>query len=143
MKINFKDLFICLIITILSLFKAFAFETLKCSKTDIFFQTDSLQKDVSPQYPGGKASMYRFISKNVAYPAVAQKANIQGKVVVKFLIDKDGKISKASIIKGIGNGCDEEAIRIINAMPAWIPASRNGQPIASYYTLPIVFKLTK
>jgi TonB family protein len=101
---------------------------------------DSTVKDISPVFPGGQLKMYQFVSKNFKYPEEAKKAKINGKVIVKFLVEKDGTLSNISIVKGLGNGCDEEAIRILKAMPTWSPARRNGVPMVSYYSFPIVFK---
>jgi periplasmic protein TonB len=82
-----------------------------------------------PSYPGGEKKMIEFILTNVHYPPVALENNITGKVYVKFMVDKDGKISNTELLKGIGGGCDEEAIRILKLMPDWIPGRQNGNKV--------------
>jgi periplasmic protein TonB len=133
-----------MVLLLIGFFQSFCFANeIKNLDTPIYtFQTDSLA-ETPPAFKGGPIKMYKFINKNFVYPEAAQKAKTQGKVMLKILVESDGDIGKISVLKGIGNGCDEEAVRIIRAMPAWIPAMRNGKPLASYYTLPIVFKLKK
>ena len=82
-----------------------------------------------------------WLSMNIRYPEKAYKDNIQGKVVVKFIIGKDGKVSDPSILKGVDPELDKEALRVISEMPEWKPAESNGKAVASYYNLPISFKL--
>ncbi len=82
-----------------------------------------------------------YLAKNIHYPKYARKKNIEGRVIVKFVVDEDGSISNVEIKKGIGGGCDEEAIRVVSEMPAWIPGSQNGKLVRVYFTLPIHFKL--
>ncbi|MDP4114904.1 MAG: M56 family metallopeptidase [Bacteroidota bacterium] len=97
--------------------------------------------DQMPEYPGGQSQMYNFILKNLGYPMIAKKAGIQGKVFVEFVVNKNGKIQNAKVKTGIGGGCDEEALRVVKAMPKWIPGKHNGKNVAVKITLPIMFKL--
>lgn len=95
----------------------------------------------NPEYPGGTSAMYRFIGENLKYPSAAQRANVSGKVFVKFVVEKDGSIGDVQILKGIGFGCDEEASRVIKQMPKWKPGRQNGRDVRVYYTIPINFTL--
>lgn len=94
-----------------------------------------------PEFPGGMNSLMRYLSDNIKYPAPAQKANVQGRVFVNFVVTKDGDIADVNILKGIGFGCDEEAIRVISRMPNWTPGSQDGKPVNVRYNIPIAFEL--
>jgi len=93
------------------------------------------------QPKGGIAEFYRYVSENVKYPAQARRMNVEGKVFVEFVVGKDGKISDAYAVKGIGAGCDEEAVRIIMSAPPWNPAKQRGKPVKQRMILPITFRL--
>lgn len=86
-------------------------------------------------------AMLSFIRENLHYPAMAKEASVQGKVICQFVVDQDGRISQAKVLRGIGHGCDEEAISVIRLMPAWKPGRQNGQAVRVRYNLPIAFKL--
>jgi TonB family protein len=94
-----------------------------------------------PEFPGGVSEMYKYIGERIRYPAKAQRANVEGKVFVKFVVQKDGEIGSIDILKGIGFGCDEEAIRVIAQMPKWTPGKQNGRAVSVYFTMPISFRL--
>ena len=94
-----------------------------------------------PAFPGGEADMYKFITSNIKYPEEAKELGIQGKVFVNFVVEPDGSISGVKIMRGIGGGCDEEAIRVVKAMPKWIPGKQRGVPVRVYFNLPIKFTL--
>ncbi len=94
-----------------------------------------------PEFEGGLEAMYKYLSKNVKYPASARRMNIEGSVFVGFVVDADGKISEASIIKGISADCDKEALRVVQAMPKWRPGKQSGRPVRVKYVLPIKYKL--
>jgi TonB family protein len=94
-----------------------------------------------PEFPGGMDAMLSFIRDGIRYPAMAKEAGVQGKVICQFVIDQDGRISQVKVLRGIGYGCDEEALRVIRSMPAWKPGRQNGQPVRVQYNLPIAFKL--
>ena len=96
-----------------------------------------------PQYPGGTSELMHYLSSNLKYPIQAIEANIEGRVFLKFVVGKDGHISGVTILKGIDPGCDKEAMRVVEKMPKWIPGMQNGNPVAVYFTLPVVFKLTR
>lgn len=96
---------------------------------------------LKPQFPGGKEAMINFISQTLTYPKQAIENKIEGKVILKFIIDSLGKICCIEVIgKPIGYGLEEEAIRIVKAMPQWTPAYIDDEPVAVYYRLPITFK---
>ncbi|UBM60073.1 M56 family metallopeptidase [Marinilongibacter aquaticus] len=95
----------------------------------------------SPQFPGGLKAMYKYIADEIKYPSRAQKANISGRVFLKFVVDKDGYVTNPTVLKGIGFGCDEEAIRVVKNFPRWQPGSQNGQHVNVYFTMPITFEL--
>lgn len=90
---------------------------------------------------GGMQGLMRFLMNNIRYPEEAYKNDIQGRVIVKFVIEKDGSIADAQVIKGVDPQLDKEALRVVNAMPAWIPGKVKGEPVASCFTLPVTFKL--
>lgn len=94
-----------------------------------------------PRFEGGEEKMMQFIADTLHYPVVAQEAGIQGRVVVRFVVDKEGKVTDPTVIRGIDPSCDKEAVRIVKLMPKWTPGKQNGQNVAVYYTLPIVFRL--
>lgn len=94
-----------------------------------------------PSFPGGEKEMARFIGNNLQYPRKAQEEGIQGRVLVRFVVSKDGQISDINIIRGIDPECDKEVVRIIKAMPRWTPGYNNGKAVSVYFTLPVVFKL--
>jgi protein TonB len=96
-----------------------------------------------PSYPGGDEARIKFIQDNLQYPIVAKQNNIQGTVYVKFMVEANGTISDINILKGIGGGCDEEALRVVKIMPKWLPGSQNGKPTKIYFNMPIIFKLDK
>ena len=97
--------------------------------------------DQMPQFPGGQEMLQRYLSENIQYPAKAARLDIQGTVVISFIVEKDGLITNAKIIRGIGGGCDEEALRVILSMPAWQPALKEGKPMQAIFSLPIKFRL--
>lgn len=82
-----------------------------------------------------------YLAKAIHYPDMARAANIQGRVIISFVVNEDGSISDAKILRGIGGGCDEEALRVVNAMPHWKPGKQNGQAVKVLFTLPITFVL--
>ncbi|HNX42814.1 MAG TPA: TonB family protein [Bacteroidales bacterium] len=94
-----------------------------------------------PEFPGGVSSMNKFLKDNIRYPQIARESGITGTVFTTFVVSKTGKISDVKILRGIGGGCDEEAIRVIKAMPAWIPGKQNGRAVPVQFNLPIKFTL--
>lgn len=94
-----------------------------------------------PEFPGGQAALMQYIQSNIHYPTTAKEAGIQGKVIINFIVNKDGKITGAHIVRGIGGGCDEEALRVIRTMPAWRPGKQNGMAVNTAFNLPVTFSL--
>ena len=94
-----------------------------------------------PDFPGGEAELYRYLEKNMKFPAMARESGVTGTVYIKFVVGKDGKISNITLLRGIGAGCDEEAMRVISGMPAWKPGKQNGVTVPVWFTLPIKFTL--
>ncbi|MES2795913.1 MAG: energy transducer TonB [Bacteroidota bacterium] len=90
---------------------------------------------------GGNSEMTKFLQKNLKYPRQASNSGISGKVFLSFIVDKNGQISDVTVLKGIGFGCDEEAVRVIKAMPNWSPGKQSGRAVKSRFNLPIVFAL--
>jgi len=93
-----------------------------------------------PQFPGGEKAMLAFIKTNLKYPDSARVKGISGRVIVTFVVDSVGKIGRIKVMRGIGSGCDEEAIRVLELMPDWIPGKRQGKPVAVSYTMPFRFE---
>ena len=89
----------------------------------------------------GMAAFYKYVGDKIRYPPQARRMGIEGSVFVEFVIGKDGSLPDVRAVKGIGGGCDEEAVRIIQSAPAWNPGKQRGKPVKQRYTLPIVFKL--
>ncbi|MEZ4776685.1 MAG: TonB family protein [Bacteroidia bacterium] len=94
-----------------------------------------------PEFPGGTKALARFFNKYYRYPLEAKNNNIEGVVYVRFIVNPDGSLSNAKVVKGVGHGCDEEAIRLISLMPKWIPGEQDGTKVAVYKTIPITFRL--
>ena len=93
-----------------------------------------------PEFPGGTDGLLRYLSQNLKYPAEARKKDIEGRVLVKFVVCKDGTLCDEEVVKGIGGGCEQEVIRVVKAMPKWKPGRQGGEPVKVYYTLPVTFK---
>jgi len=94
-----------------------------------------------PAFPGGDAALLGFISKSIKYPVVAQENGVQGRVVCSFVINTDGSIVDAEIVRGIDPSLDKEALRVISAMPKWEPGRQRGKAVRVRYTMPIMFRL--
>lgn len=90
---------------------------------------------------GGMAAFYKYVSEKIKYPAQARRMGVEGRVFVEFVIDKDGSITDVKSVKGIGAGCDEEAVRILREAPKWTPGKQRGKPVKQRMVLPIIFKL--
>ena len=93
------------------------------------------------EFPGGYQKMMEFIVSNIKYPDIARKEHIEGKVFVNFVIRQDGSITDVRVLKGIGFGCDEEAMRVVKMMPKWKPGRQRNKPVNMYFNLPINFTL--
>ncbi|MFN0048440.1 MAG: energy transducer TonB, partial [Cytophagales bacterium] len=94
-----------------------------------------------PEFAGGTLAMQKFIASNIKYPRVASQQGLEGRVIVTFVINGQGEVTNAEVVKGIGGGCDEEAIRVIKMLPKWKPGKQNGRPVSVKFTVPIKFAL--
>ena len=93
------------------------------------------------EFPGGQAALMKWLSNNIRYPESAQQNDIQGRVIVRFVVEKDGSIGAANIVKGVDKDLDREALRVVKKMPHWQPGKNNGVAVRSYFNLPVTFKL--
>jgi TonB family protein len=107
------------------------------SKEDTVYQI----VDEMPQFPGGENALMEYVSKNVVYPEEAKEKEIQGRVFISFVVEKDGSIGEVKVLRGIGGGCDEESVRVISDMPRWKPGKQKGKAVRVSYQIPIMFKL--
>jgi len=98
-----------------------------------------LAVDKNPEFPGGLEKFFNFLARTIHYPADARQDNIQGKVIINFIVEKDGTLNDFKVVRGIGHGCDEAAMKAIQLSSPWIPAMKNGKPVRASYTLPISF----
>ena len=94
-----------------------------------------------PAFPGGEAKLMEYVAKNVKYPQIARETGVQGRVYVNFVVEPDGSVSNVSVLRGIGGGCDEEAIRVVKSMPKWKPGKQRGVAVRTQFHLPIKFNL--
>lgn len=94
-----------------------------------------------PQFPGGPSALFEYLSKNIQYSKAAKKNGIQGRVLVSFIVEKDGSISNAKVEKSVEPSLDEEALRVVTVMPKWVSGKQNGVPVRVKYTVPVTFRL--
>jgi len=94
-----------------------------------------------PEFPGGEEARILYLKENLRYPSIPRQTGIQGKVHVTFVVEKDGSISNIELLRGIGGGCDEEAMRVVGNMPNWKPGKQNGHPVRVRLNMRIVFNL--
>ena len=94
-----------------------------------------------PSPPGGLEGFYKYVFKEIKYPNLALRSNVEGKVFVQFVVEKDGTLTNFIVARGIGAGCDEEAVRVLQAAPKWNPGKQRGKPVRVKMILPITFKL--
>ncbi len=95
-----------------------------------------------PEFPGGIQAFYKFVSDKIKYPSQAKRMGIEGRVFVQFVVDKDGTVTNVEAVKGIGAGCDEEAVRVMKSVPRFKPGKQRGRPVRVRMVLPIMFKLS-
>jgi protein TonB len=94
-----------------------------------------------PAFPGGDEARIRYLNENIKYPQMARESGIQGRVFVTFVVEKDGNVTDVRVLRGIGGGCDEEAVRVIKNMPSWNPGKQRGKAVRVQFNMPILFKL--
>jgi protein TonB len=106
------------------------------SKKEVFTIVEEM-----PAFPGGEAERNKFLAENIQYPQQATENGIQGTVYVSFVVDSKGNVTDVKILRGIGGGCDEEALRVVRMMPKWHPGKQNGKNVRVLFNMPIYFKL--
>ena len=94
-----------------------------------------------PQFPGGEDALRKYLASHVNYPPMAAENNVQGKVVVQFVVEKDGKVGEVKVVRSVDKDLDREAVRVCKSLPKFTPGRQNGQPVRVWYTLPVQFKL--
>lgn len=97
--------------------------------------------ETMPEFKGGMNALLQYLSANIKYPKTAEKAGKHGRVVVQFVVNKDGSITDAKVVRAVDPELDEEALRVVNAMPKWKPGMQDGKPVRVKYTVPIMFRL--
>jgi protein TonB len=94
-----------------------------------------------PEFQGGASEMYKYLAKNIKYPPAASRANVSGRVFLSFVVNVDGSIQDVQVLKGLGFGCDEEAMRVVKSMPNWKPGKQSGRAVRVKFNLPVSFQL--
>lgn len=105
-------------------------------EAQIFMVVESM-----PAFPGGEPALYKYLAENIKYPQMAKESGIQGRVFVTFVVERDGSVTDVRVLRGIGGGCDEEAIRVVKNMPKWTPGKQRGKSVRVQYNLPVKFTL--
>jgi len=119
-------------------------EPLENSNTEARYEGklyDLASVELAPEFQGGQTALGRYLGSRLRYPAGARQNKIQGKVYIGFIVEKNGSLADFKVVRGIGAGCDEEAIRVLKSSPAWRPGMANGKPVRTSYVLPITFML--
>lgn len=97
--------------------------------------------EIMPEFPGGMAALMKYLGANIKYPTISQEMGSMGRVIVQFVVDKDGTITNPTVARGVDAYLDKEAIRVISSMPKWKPGVQNGKKVRVKYTVPVVFRL--
>ena len=105
-------------------------------KEEIFRSVEQM-----PQFPGGEAALMKYLSSHINYPPMAAENNVQGKVILQFVVEKDGRVGEVKVARSVDKDLDKEAIRVVKSLPKFTPGRQNGQPVRVWYTLPVTFKL--
>lgn len=116
---------------------SFMTSTAQTKKNDMVFDV----VEVMPQFPGGQIAMLQYLMKNIKYPEQAMKEGIQGRVTVRFIVEKDGSISDVKPVLSVHPLLNKEAVRVVESMPKWSPGKHNGKPVRVRFNLPVMFKL--
>ena len=98
--------------------------------------------EAMPEFPGGTAELMKWLQKNIKYPSIAAENGVQGRVIVQFVVNKDGAIVDPVVLLSVDPYLDKEAIRVVKSMPKWKPGEQRGKPVRVKFTLPVMFKLT-
>ena len=115
-------------------------KSLKKDSNDVVF---ACPIEIMAQYQEGNAALMKFISDNLIWPEILNGSCIEGRVIVKFVVTETGELTDIKVVRSLEKHLDEEAVRVIKLMPKWIPAEINGRKISSYYTVPVLFKITR
>lgn len=115
-------------------------KSLEKNSNDVIFACPT---EVMAQYPEGNAALMKFINDNLIWPEILNESCIEGRVIVKFVVTETGELTDIKVVRSLEKHLDEEAVRVIKLMPKWIPAEINGRKISSYYTVPVLFKITR
>jgi len=94
-----------------------------------------------PTFPGAEAGFNKFLVQNIRYPKIARDNNVQGRVIIGFVVERDGTLTDIKVVRGIGGGCDEESLRVMSLSPKWNPGLNHGKPVRVQYSIPIAFAL--
>ena len=132
-----KNVSLKVALMMLVLLFSFMTSTAQTKKNDMVFDV----VEVMPQYPGGQIAMMKYIMENIKYPKQAMKERIQGRVTVRFIVEKDGSISNVRPIHSVHTLLDKEAVRVVKSMPKWSPGKQHGKPVRVQLIVPIMFKL--
>ena len=127
----------------MALMALFGLTTVSAQKTVVAQKNQQVFDVVEkmPEYPGGQAALFEYLSKNVKYPADAEKQKIEGRVLVTFVVNTDGSITDIEVVKKAFPSLDAEAVRVISGMPKWTPGEQKGQKVRVKYTVPLNFRL--
>lgn len=132
-----KNVSLKVALMMLVLFFSFTTSTAQTKKNDMVFDV----VEVMPQYPGGQIAMLKYLMENIKYPEQAMKEGIQGRVTVRFIVEKDGSISDVRPILSVHPLLNKEAVRVVESMPKWTPGKHNGKPVRVRFNVPVMFKL--
>ena len=132
-----KNVSLKVALMMLVLLFSFMTSTAQTKKNDMVFDV----VEVMPQFPGGQIAMLKYIMENIKYPEQAMKEGIQGRVAVRFIVEKDGSISDVKPILSVHPLLNKEAVRVVESMPKWTPGKQNGKPVRVRFNLPVMFKL--
>ena len=113
----------------------------KAAQVQVYTPPAVTHEEEMPEFPGGQAELMSYIAKSIKYPVVAQENGIQGRVTCTFVVNRDGTIVDAQVVRGIDPALDKEALRVINSMPKWKPGKQRGKPVRVKFTLPVTFRL--
>lgn len=132
-----KNVSLKVALMMLVLLFSFMTSTAQTKKNDMVFDV----VEVMPQFPGGQIAMLKYIMENMKYPEQAMKEGIQGRVAVRFIVEKDGSISDVKPILSVHPLLNKEAVRVVESMPKWTPGKQNGKPVRVRFNVPVMFKL--
>ena len=132
-----KNVSLKVALMMLVLLFSFTTSTAQTKKNDMVFDV----VEVMPQYPGGQIAMLKYLMENIKYPEQAMKEGIQGRVTVRFIVEKDGSISDVKPVLSVHPLLNKEAVRVVKSMPKWSPGKQNGKPVRVRFNVPVMFKL--